>query len=117
MNKHNLKVGQTLYVRLVDRYHQANKVDFIELKVESIGRKWATVTQKGYTRRRRVDIDTLELEDGRGTIWLSPAAYTEAKALREAWHAFLTAIDMARYRPPRGLTVDAINEARAKLCL
>ena len=117
MNKYNLKIGQVLYVRFADIYHTVNKIDFVEATVSKLGRKWATLSRPGYCHDLKLDLETLRLDDGHYQAWLSPAAYTNTKALHAAWRDFCSAVTDARYRPPSELSLEAIKEARAKLGL
>lgn len=117
MNKHNLKVGQVLYVRFDDRFHEVNKIDFVEATVTKLGRKWASLSRKGYNRELKLNLETLTVNDGQHRAWLSPAAYTDDKALHAAWRDFCRAVADVYYRPPSWLSLEAIKEARAKLGL
>ena len=111
MNKHNLQVGQKLYVRH-DRNRQRNdNTDLDEYEVEKIGRVWAKLKHPYY----RVNLETLGLDGGRGTVYLSPKHYIDAQELHKAWSNFVRTITDMHYRRPDHVTLESIKEARLKL--
>ncbi len=113
MNKHNLKVGQIIFVE------QAYRRDaLVKYEIMKIGRKWVTFKypDERYTREAgRFDLETLAM-DGNGTVWLSEEERTKAKLLQEAWSSFQQAVSNA-YRRPAAVTCEAIAEARRLLGL
>lgn len=107
MNKYNLKVGQTLFIR--SEYDR--KEGLHEYKIEKIGRVWAKLKHTYY----RVNIETLQLDGGRGTVWLSVQQYIDAQEVGEAWRKFTRDVYEVSHRRPDHITLEAIKEARLKL--
>lgn len=112
MNKHNLKVGQHVFVE-----HDFDRGKPTEYVITKIGRKWVEYNYENsrfIAPRGRFDLETLQAE-GRGTVWLSLEQRTEHKILTEAWHKFCNDIATARYRKPAWISLESIKEARLKL--
>lgn len=74
MNKHDLKVGQEIFINVIAR-HRKDELEAVTIR--KIGRKWATCGE-GY-RERRVDLETLRVDnEGFGypqTAYLSRETY------------------------------------------
>lgn len=108
MNKHNLKMEQTLFIR---SEYDRRPAALSEYKIEKIGRVYAKLNHQYY----RVNLETLELDGSRGTVWLSQKQYDEAQELHESWRKFMSDLSAVRNRMPAHITLEAIKEARLKL--
>lgn len=110
MNKHNLVVGQTVWITKRAHYGSAWP-DLIPTKVEKVGRIWAQIDET----RDRLNVETLQMESSGRRVWLRPELYEQAKTCDEAWTKFCVDIQNIRYRRPQYITLEAIKEARRKL--
>lgn len=96
MNKHNLKVGQTVYVD--HAYRRSDET--VRYEITKIGRKWAEVkTPKGTYVAGRFDLETLRWESRNDTVWLSLEERAEARALYKAWEEFKRKVYNIHNRP------------------
>ena len=111
MNKYNLKIGQTLYLRPERALRTGSGSSFEEHLIEKIGRVYARLNHPYY----RVNLETLALDGGRGSVWLSEKHFNDAQELSDAWRQFIRAINDLSYRRPDYVTLEAIKEARLKL--
>lgn len=112
MNRHNLKVGQTVYIRAERAARTSDGSGLEPYEIEKVGRVWATLNHNYY----RVHLETLVLGDGcRGSVWLSEQSYKDAIELNKAWTDFMRSLDAFRHRSPKHITLEAIKEARLKL--
>jgi hypothetical protein len=102
-----LEVGQTLYQPPSNIRGNGRT-----MTVTKIGRKWVTLRFG-----ERCTIDTLHLDCGvyiHQQLWLSESDYLQSIALSRAWQT-LNRDMSARMKP--GVTLEAINQARALLML
>lgn len=106
MNKYNLKVGQSLFLKPVGSLRTEALVEY---KIEKIGRRWVTLSNHA-----RVSLETLRTESGTRTAWLSEQHH-KAQELDAAWRQLTTDFDRMRYNRPAHLTVEVIKEIRLKL--
>jgi len=114
MNKHNLKVGQKLFIKRERRNSEAaQEDDFYAYEVEKIGRVWAKLKHPYY----RVHLETLVLDGSRHNVYLSIEQYNTAVALQAAWVDFYKAVNQFNWRRPEYVTLEGIKEARLKLGL
>lgn len=109
MNKHGIKVGQTLWFvsPYAGRLHGP-------VVVGSVGRKFARIVDVGY----RIDLDTLTVSDSISTIgvcYLSESDWQRDQAIRRAWEALRDAI--FRQIHPTAVTEQQIRDAAAMLGL
>lgn len=106
MNPHNLQVGQEI---LVDHDYDRGRGPQI-YRIKRIGRLYAILNDS-----YRVRLDTLKLDGGRGTVWLSFEARKASKELHAAWDNFVADVVAVRYRLPTHIDVAAIDAARRAL--
>lgn len=107
MNKHGIKVGQTLWFSSPWRRNKP-------VVVESVGRKFARIVDVGC----RVDLDTLAVSEGGYTIgvcYLSESDWERDQAIKRAWGALRDAI--FRQIHPTAVTEQHIRDAAAMLGL
>lgn len=114
MNKHNLKVGQHIFVE-----HNYDRGVPTEYEISKIGRKWAEYKHPGPKTAYvvgRFNLETLAHEDSRDHVWLSLEERKHAKLLNEAWSSFRRAVLDCQRRPERAV-IETITEARRLLGL
>lgn len=107
-----LTVGQKLWLVPTQKYFGQPR----EVEVVKVGRKWAEINFRGYC----VSLERLHVDGGQHS---SPAqcytdreAYEADVALDKAWSDLRTKIDR-KWGRPEGVTVEAIQQARALLNL
>lgn len=112
MNKHNLKVGQSIYIKFHRDYAgSASPRELTEHTVEKIGRVWAKLNHPYY----RIELETLALDGGHGTAYLDPQHYKDAVELQRDWREFCVRIREIEHRRPINMTCETIKEARRVL--
>lgn len=102
------EIGQTLYFVATGNYMPR------EMAITEIGRKWLHC-ERGNGSIIRVNRETLVVHtsDGGGRVYLSLDEYKNARLVSDAWQALRR--DFGYYAPPRGVTLDKIQQARALL--
>lgn len=111
MNKHNLKVGQRVFIPDLRR----NGVT--EYEISKIGRKWVEYKWPDERYQHvvgRFDIETLF--NGTHTVWLSLEELGQSRLLSAEWNSFRSAVNIA-FQRPKTATLESIKEARRLLGL
>lgn len=114
MNKHNLKVGQHIFVER--DYDRGKPTEYV---ISKIGRKWVEYNfenSRFTAPRGRFELETLH-DEHRGKVWLSLEQRTQHRLLAQAWGKFCDDIANARYRRPLHVSHEDIAEVRLKLGL
>lgn len=89
MNKHNLTVGQKVWV-IVGGFRSNDKAVPHETKIESIGRKYFTIS---YDSRYKFDLGTLKcIETGRFIVCLDIEIYNQELELKKYKNIFLSTL-------------------------
>lgn len=108
MNKHDLKVGQTVYL-----HRTRGPLTLEPMEVTKVGRVWATLALTS----DRLNVETLRLETSGSRAWLSEAEYENEHKLSKGWeHLRRDFLDL-HYRRPDGVTLADIEKAREVLKL
>ncbi len=110
MNKHNLKVGQRVFID-----HSYNRGKTSEYEITKIGRKWAEFGLVGSSRGlRRFDLETLRTEGNKDQVWFSLEVRDQGIAVNKAWSEFRHKVDRL-YHKPEHVTLELIQELQEKL--
>lgn len=73
--------------------------------IAKVGRQYLTLNN-----RMRAPINTLFIENF-GQLYLSEEHYQQQKAINDAWHKLLNRIDKLHRNAPKGITLEAIEQA------
>lgn len=102
------EVGQKLWLECSEHRRGPRGV---EVEVTKIGRKWVELSL-GY----KVALGVQEVDGGNysspGRVWASRADADAHNAVVAEWRAFVNDPRVQYYRPPAGLTLEAIAQAR-----
>ena len=114
MNKHNLKVGQIIFVE----HSYTRNETLAEYEVAKIGRKWAELKRPGDSKYivGRIDLETLEWDGRHHRVWLSLEERKNILEKSAAWTDFCRAISNVR-SCPKHLSKEDIERARSILKL
>jgi hypothetical protein len=89
-----------------------------ELTVATVGRRWITfVEDPSMHADRDTDVvyDRADRTSRRGKLWVSEGLFSSIKKLEAQWMDFCSTLGTLKYRPPRGMTLERIVEARKVL--
>lgn len=106
-----VKKGQKVWLES-SAYREKGRV----LTVDKVGRRWITFVEDTHIHVDRDSDVAYERKTGdtyrRGKIWVSEEEACAAKALFAQWLNFCSTLGSAKYKPPRGMTLERLVEAR-----